>query len=164
MVFRSIALLALIGVLWLLGIIDPGALPLHSREFHLCGVIVLIYLFWSAAESKYRGGSASLPYTVFYAVLLVSAIDSFLLELTTYGPPWILRWAGVVLFASGSTMRLAAYRARSVRYLRLGRFLQLAGLPVALGSIAGTVVALAAGVPGSINEELDKPDDEENSI
>jgi hypothetical protein len=164
MVFRSIAVLALIGVLWLLGIIDPGALPLHSREFQLCGVTVLLYLFWSAAESKYRGGSASLPYTVFYAVLLVSAIDSFLLELTTYGPPWILRWAGVVLFACGSTMRLAAYRAGSVRYLRFGRFLQLAGLPVALGSIAGTVVALAAGIPGSINEELDKPDDEENSI
>lgn len=163
MVFRSIAILALIGLLWLLGIIDPGALPLHSREFQLCGVTVLLYLFWSAAESKYRGGSASLPYTVFYAVLLVSAVDSFLLGLTTYGPPWVLRWAGVVLFASGSTMRLAAYRAGSVRYLRLGRYLQLAGLPVALGSIAGTVVALAAGIPGSINEELDGPDCE-NSI
>ncbi len=164
MVFRSIAILILIGVLWLLGIIDPGALPLHSREFQLCGATVLLYLFWSAAESKYRGGSASLPYTVFYAVLLVSAIDSFLLDLTTYGPPWVLRWAGVVLFTFGSIVRLTAYRTRSVRQLRLGRYLQLAGLPVALGSIAGTVVAAAAGIPGSVNEELDKQDDEESSI
>jgi len=163
MVFRSIAVLALIGVLWVLGIIDPSALPLHSRDFQICGATVLLYLFWSAAESKYRGGSASLPYTVFYAVLLVSAVDSFLLELTTYGSPWVLRWAGLVLFACGSVMRLTAYRTRSVRRLRLGRYLQLAGLPVALGSIAGTVIALAAGIPGSINEELDRPD-EENSI
>lgn len=162
MVLRSIAVLALIGVMWLLGIIDPETLPLHSREFQLCGATVLIYLFWSAAESKYRGGSSSLPYTVFYAVLLVSAVDSFLLELTTYGSPWILRWAGLVLFAAGSTMRLAAYRKRSVKHLRLGRYLQLAGLPVVLGSIAGTVVAAAAGIPGSIKEELNQPG-EENS-
>lgn len=160
MVLRSIAVLALIGLLWLLGIIDPETLPLHSKEFQLCGVTVLLYLFWSAAESKYRGGSASLPYTVFYAVLLVSAVDSFLLELTTYGPPWFLRWAGLVLFASGSIMRLAAYRKRSMKHLRLGRYLQLAGLPVALGSIAGTVVAIAAGIPGSTKEELDQTDEE----
>ena len=164
MVFRTIAVLALIGVLWLLGIIDPGALPLHSKEFQLSGVTVLLYLFWSAAESKYRGGSASLPYTVFYAVLLVSAVDSFLLDLTTYGPPWFLRWAGIVLFTSGSILRLVAYRKRSVRDLRLGRYLQLAGLPVALGSIAGTIIAIAAGIPGSINEELSIPDDEESSL
>ncbi|MEN8208677.1 MAG: hypothetical protein ABFR50_05425 [Candidatus Fermentibacteria bacterium] len=163
MVFRSITVLALIGVLWLLGVIDPSALPLHSREFQICGVTVLLYLFWSAAESKYRAGSASLPYTVFYAVLLVSAVDSFLLGLTAYGPPWLLRWGGVALFASGSILRLTAYRTGSVRRLRLGRYIQLAGLPVALGSIAGTVVALAAGIPGSINEELVAPD-EENSI
>ena len=163
MVLRSVAVLVLIGVLWLLGIIDPGALPVHSREFQLCGTTVLLYLFWSTAESKYRGGSSSLPYTVFYAVLLVSAVDSFLLGLTTYGPPWVLRWTGVVLFTSGSIMRLAAYRIRSARYLRLGRYLQLAGLPVALGSIAGTVVAIAAGIPGSIKEELNQPD-EDSSI
>ncbi|NOQ23333.1 MAG: hypothetical protein GQ565_11895 [Candidatus Aegiribacteria sp.] len=160
MVLRSIAVLALIGMLWLLGIIDPETLPLHSSEFQLCGATVLLYLFWSAAESKYRGGSSNLPYTVFYAVLLVSAVDSFLLGLTTYGPPWVLRWAGVILFTSGSIMRLAAYRTRSVRHLRLGRYLQLAGLPVALGSIAGTVVAIAAGIPGSIKEELNQPDED----
>ncbi|MCD4776045.1 MAG: hypothetical protein K8S15_08370 [Candidatus Aegiribacteria sp.] len=160
MVLRSIAILALIGVLWLLGIIDLETLPWHSNEFQICGVTVLLYLFWSASESKYRGGSASLPYTVFYAVLLVSAVDSFLLELTSYGSPWILRWAGVALFTSGSLTRLAAYRNRSVKCLRLGRYLQLAGLPVALGSIAGSVVALTAGIPGSIHEELDRPEEE----
>lgn len=160
MVLRSIAILALIGVLWLLGIIDLETLPWHSKEFQICGIAVLLYLFWSAAESKYRGGSQSLPYTVFYAVLLVSAVDSFLLELTTYDSPWILRWAGLILFAAGSFIRLAAYRSRSVNNLRLGRYLQLAGLPVALGSIIGTVVALAAGIPGSIHEELDSQDEE----
>ncbi len=163
MVLRSIAVIALIGVLWILGVIDLETLPVDSTEFQVCGVTVLLYLFWSAAESKYRrGGSASLPYTVFYAVLLVSAVDSFLLGLTSYGPPWILRWAGVVLFASGSTIRLTAQKQRSVKYLRIGRFLQLAGLPVALGSITGTVVALAAGIPGSMHEELniDQHDEE----
>ncbi len=160
MILRSITVLALLAVLWLLGIIDPGALPLHSREFQICGAAVLIYLFWSAAESKYRGGSASLPYTVFYAVLLVSVLDSFLLGLTTFGSPWLLRWTGLILFTFGSLMRLAAYRKRSASHLRLGRYLQLAGLPVALGSIAGTVVAMAAGIPGSINEGLDHLDEE----
>jgi len=160
MVLRSIAILALVGVLWLLGVIDLETLPWHSKEFQICGVTVLLYLFWSASESKYRGGSASLPYTVFYAVLMVSALDSFLLELTTYDSPWILRWAGAFLFAAGSFTRMVAYRSRSVKCLRLGRYLQLAGLPVALGSIIGTVVALAAGIPGSINEELNRPDEE----
>jgi hypothetical protein len=160
MVLRSIAILVLIGMLWLLGVIDLETLPWHSNEFQICGVTVLLYLFWSASESKYRGDSESLPYIVFYAVLLVSAVDSFLLELTTYDSLWILRWAGVVLFAAGSLIRVAAYRSRSVNNLRLGRYLQLAGLPVALGSITGTVVALAAGIPGSIHEELDRPDEE----
>lgn len=163
MYLRSLTVLVLIGVLWLLGIIDLQALPWHSVEFQICGITVLFYLFWSATESRYRGGSSSLPYTVFYAVLLVSVVDSFLLELTAYGPPWILRWAGLVMFIAGSLTRLAAYRNGSVSHLRLGRYLQLAGLPVALGSIAGTVVAVAAGIPGSMHEELTLPD-EENDI
>jgi hypothetical protein len=163
MILRSIAVLVLIGVLWLFGIIDLETLPLHSMQFQVCGTTVLLYLFWSASESRYRGGSASLPYTVFYAVLLVSAIDSFLLELTTYGPPWILRWAGAGLFAAGSFARLSAYRRSSVSLLRLGRYLQLAGLPVALGSISGTVIAAAAGIPGSIHEELNQQDEADDS-
>ena len=154
MVLRSIAVLVLIGVLWLLGILNPETLPWHSSEFQVCGVTVLLYLLWSASESKNRGGSAGLPYIVFYAVLLVSSVDSFLLELTTYSSPLILRWSGVLLFAAGSIVRLVACRNMSPGNLRLGRYLQLAGLPVALGSAAGTVVALAAGIPGSIHEDF----------
>lgn len=160
MILRSIAVLVLLGMLWFLGVIDLETLPWHSKEFQICGTTVLLYLFWSASESRYRGGSENLPYIVFYSVLLVSAVDSFLLDLTAYGPPWILRWAGLILFAAGSFIRLAAYRSRSVEHLRLGRYLQLAGLPVALGSIAGTVVALAAGIPGSIHEELNIQNEE----
>jgi len=106
MVLRSIAILALIGILWLVGIIDLETLPWHSKEFQICGSTVLLFLIWSTSESKYRRNSANLPYTVFYAVLLVSVIDSFLLELTTFGPPWILRWTGLVLFAAGSFLRI----------------------------------------------------------
>lgn len=154
MIIRFVLIIAVIAVLSVLGVIHPEDLPWQSREFQVCGITVLIYLFWSAAESKFRGGQGGLPYTVFYAVLLVSVVDSFLLQLTAYGSPWILRWAGAALFAAGSVIRLTAFRLNSVRALRLGRFCQLAGLPVAFGSIIGTVVALSAGIPGSIHEEI----------
>ena len=161
MLLRSIAVLVLIALLWLTGLIDLEMLPYNSREFQVCGATVLLYLFWSAAESRYRGGGSSLPYIVFYSVLLVAALDSFLLELTSYGPPWPLRWAGLLLFTAGSVVRLRAYGVRSGKLLRFGRYLQLAGLPVALGSIAGTAVAVFAGVPGSIHEELPPLEEEE---
>jgi hypothetical protein len=51
----------------------------------------------------------------------------------------------------------------SVTLLRNGRYLQLIGLPCALGSIAGLALALAAGIPGSIHEELPMMEDEEDS-
>lgn len=160
MLLRSIAVLVLIALLWLTGLIDLELLPYRSPEFQVCGATVLLYLFWSAAESRYRGGATSLPYIVFYSVLLVAALDSFLLELTSYGPPWVLRWAGLLLFTAGSAIRLRAYRVRSNQLLRYGRYFQLAGLPVALGSIAATAVALFAGVPGSIHEQLPPPEQE----
>lgn len=156
MVIRFVFVIALIAALWIFGIIHLEDLPWHSGEFQVCGVTVVLYLFWSAAESKLRAGDGGFPYIVFYVVLLVSAIDSFLLQLTSYGPPWILRWTGVVLFTAGSVCRLGAFRRNSDKILRLGRFLQLAGLPVALGSIAGTVVAFAFGIPGSLHEELNQ--------
>ncbi len=161
MIFRSIVVLVLIGLLWVLGIVDLQDLPWHAPDFQVSGATVLVYLLWSAWESRYRSGSASLPYVVFYAVLLISAVDGFLLEITKWGPPWILHWAGLALFAAGCCLRAAAYRRSSSRLLRLGRYLQLAGLPVALGSIAGTVVALAAGIPGSVHEELELPSEAE---
>jgi len=154
MIFRSLVVLVLIGVLWLTGVVNLDSLPWDSTEFRISGSAVVLYLIWSAWESRYRGGSASLPYAVFYAVLLVSALDGFLLEITTFRSPWLLRWSGLVIFAAGSALRIAAFRTGSVTALRSGRYAQLAGLPLALGSIAGLVVALAAGVPGSVNEEL----------
>ncbi|MFO8183138.1 MAG: hypothetical protein R6U39_03100 [Candidatus Aegiribacteria sp.] len=163
MILRFILVLVLVGVLWALGAVDLEALPWDSIEFQVSGATVLVYLIWSAWESRYRGGSASLPYAVFYSVLLVSAVDGFLLELTSWSSPWILRWAGLLFFAAGSAFRIAAFRLESVSWLRFGRYLQLAGLPVALGSLAGLALALVAGVPGSIHEDLDfpRPDEEE---
>lgn len=154
MIIRFILIIAAIALLSILGVIHIEDLPWHSGEFQVCGITVLIYLFWSATESKFRGGQSGLPYTVFYAVLLVSAVDSFLLRLTAYSSPWILRWAGAALFMAGSIIRIAAFKSNSVRLLRMGRYCQLAGLPVAFGSIIGTVVALSAGIPGSLHEEL----------
>ncbi|MBN2587735.1 MAG: hypothetical protein JXA64_07630 [Candidatus Fermentibacteraceae bacterium] len=157
MIFRSMVVLVLIGLLWVLGVVDLQGLPWHAPDFQVSGATVLVYLLWSAWESRHRSGSAGLPYMLFYAVLLISAVDGFLLEITKWGPPWILRWTGLSLFTAGCCLRAAAYRRSSSRLLRLGRYLQLAGLPVALGSIAGTAVALAAGIPGSIHEELELP-------
>lgn len=161
MLLRSLAVLVLLVILLALGIIDPANLPWHSTEFRVSGVTVMVYLLWSASESRYRGGGGSLPYAVFYSVLLVSALDSFLLELTVFGPPWFPRWAGLALFTAGSAVRLRAFRTSSSVTLRTGRYLQLAGLPAALGSISGLAVALAAGVPGSLHEEMDAAAEEE---
>jgi hypothetical protein len=147
---------ALLAVLWVLGAIHLEDLPWDSSEFRVSGVTVAIYLAWSGAEMRRRGGgqTPALPFAVFYAVLLVSAVDSFLLRLTAYGGPWVLRWAGVLAFAAGSAMRLRSIRRTDVRLLRTGRLLQLAGLPVALGSLAGSAVGILVGFPGSRREEL----------
>lgn len=117
---------------------------------------MLLYVLWSSTEMRMRGGGASpaLPFAAFYTVLLVSAVDGFLLRLTTWGGPMPLRWAGVLLFAAGSAARLAAMRRRSGSLLRTGRILQLAGLPVALGSLSGSAAALLIGLPGALREEL----------
>jgi len=152
MLLRSLIVLALLAVLWLAGIIDLSTLPWDSPDFQVSGGTVLLYLLWSAAEMNRRRGTDSLPYTVFYAVLLVSAVDGFLLEITTFGRPMLLRWAGLGLFAAGSASRLRSYSLNSVNLLRSGRYLQLAGLPLALGSISGIAVAALAGLPGSRHE------------
>lgn len=158
MIMRTLAALALIGLLWALDVIDLSSLPWDSQEFRAGGATVLVYLAWSAWESRYRRGSVGSAYAVFYAVLLVTALDSFLLELTTWSEPSALRWAGLFVFAAGCGFRIQAYRSSSSGMLRTGRLLQLAGLPVALGSIAGLALAVLAGIPGSIHEELDPPE------
>jgi len=161
MVIRLGIVLLVLGVLWILGAISLEDLPWDSQEFRISGATVVCYLLWSAWESKTRtgGGEYSTPYTIFYIVLLVSAVDSFLLRMTTYGTPWPLRWAGLILFAAGCTIRVLAFRNRSVKMLRAGRLIQLAGLPVALGSIAGSGVAILAGVPSSLHENIEPVDE-----
>lgn len=153
MLLRTLAALVLLGLLWVLGVIDPGGLPWESQEFRVSGATVVVYLAWSALETVFRRGRAGLPYAVFYSVLLVTALDSFLLEITTWSSPWSLRWIGLLLFAAGCVLRIRAFRLGSAGLLRTGRYLQLAGLPTALGSIAGLVLAAVAGIPGSIHEE-----------
>lgn len=165
MVVRLGIVFVVLGALWILGAINLDNLPWDSQEFRVSSAAVVCYLFWSASESRSKtgGGSYSTPYAVFYIVLLVSAVDSFLLRLTAYGPPWPLRWAGLVLFAAGSVVRLVAFRNRSSGLLRTGRLLQLAGLPVALGSIAGSATALLAGVPSALQETLEPVEEVESS-
>jgi hypothetical protein len=161
MIQRVLVVFALLGLLWLIGAIDLGSLPWHSSDFRISGATVIVYLVWSALESRYRGGISSLPYAVFYSVLLISALDGFLLEITTWQSPVILRWTGLVFFTVGSVLRLGAYREGSTDRLRLGRYFQLAGLPTALGSIAGLAVAVFAGIPGSMHEDMPEEDVEE---
>jgi hypothetical protein len=143
-------------VLWALGVVHLEDLPWDSGDFRVSGATVIVYLLWSTSEMRRRGGgqTPALPFAVFYAVLLVSAVDSFLLRLTAYEGPLVLRWSGTVVFAAGSAVRLRALGRTDVRLLRIGRLLQLAGLPVALGSIAGSAAAVLMGVPGSHGEEL----------
>lgn len=161
MTLRLGMIVVLLGVLWAIGAIHPEDLPWGSGDFQISGVTVLLYILWSASETRARAGGSSspIPFAVLYAVLLVSAVDGFLLRLTTYEGPLPLRWGGAALFAAGSVVRLRAIGISDVRLLRIGRLLQIAGLPVSLGSIAGTVTAALLGVPGSIREELPVPPD-----
>jgi hypothetical protein len=153
---RIWAVAALLAVLWALGAVHLEDLPWESNDFRVSGATVVVYLLWSSAEMRRRGGgqAPALPFAVFYAVLLVSSVDSFLLRLTAYDGPLVLRSAGVLAFAVGCAMRLRAIGRTDVRLLRIGRLLQLAGLPVALGSISGSAVAFLLGIPGSLREEL----------
>jgi hypothetical protein len=139
-VFRYILPIAVLAVLAVTGLIDISSLPLHNPDFQVSLAVVLVYLFWSASG----GGEHGADRTALYAVLLVSAVDSFLLRATVFSGLFPLRWAGVGLLVAGSVARLA--HRGSVRRFRTGRVLQLFGLSLGLASIAGLVVA----VPGLV--------------
>jgi len=148
--------LAIIVVLVLshLGLIDMGGLPWDSVEFRVSAATVMVYLLWSFLESKRGKDAIDAAYIAFLIVLLVSAADGFLLEVTVFGGYFWIRWLGLFLFAFGGMIRLLGFRRRSAALLRRGRYLQLPGLPVALGSLAGLATALIVAASGMVRKEM----------
>jgi len=140
--------LAVLAVLAATGLVDLSVLPWHSGDFQASLAVVLVYLFWSASGSREDGADR----TAMYAVLLVSTIDSFLLRMTVFGGLLPLRWAGVALLAAGSVMRVLHGRRTGV--FRAGRVLQLFGIPLGLGTLAGIVVAAFPGLVFALKEDL----------
>jgi hypothetical protein len=153
MLIRFVILAAVIAVLALAGLIDLGGLPWESNDFRASGVTVLLYLFWSLTES--RGGIDGMDPSrlAMYTVLLVSAVDSFLLRITVWEGLYILRFAGVAIFAAGSILRLTSGSSGRPGMLRAGRILQLVGLPAGLGSVAGVLVGAVPGTVAALRED-----------
>jgi hypothetical protein len=145
---RYLIPLAVLAVLALTGVVDVSLLPWKNAEFQTSLGVVLVYLFWSAAGSGGDGADRM----AMYAVLLVSTIDSFLLRMTVFSGLLPLRWAGVVLLAAGSAM-LVLHRGRIGVY-RTGRIMQLFGIPLGLGTLAGIAVAVFPGLVFALKEDL----------
>ena len=133
-------------------------LPWSDPDFQVSGGLVALYLVWSATESSLRRAVLCAPVLGMYATLLVSVLDSFLIRATPFATIlgselWPVRWAGLVLFGVGSALRIATVARGPGSLLRAGRALQLAGLPLALGSVAGAVVGL---LPAMMTVPLEK--------
>lgn len=147
MAARILVMAGVVALLWATGLLELD-LPWSDPLFAVSGVTVVVYLLWSLGEGGRRRPGTDASQLAMYVVLLVSAVDSFLLELTIFESPLTVRWAGAALFFAGAGCRLlAVYGSRSPGLLRWGRVLQLVGLPLGLGSLAGTVVG---ALPGSI--------------
>jgi hypothetical protein len=138
----------------LAGLVDLGDLPWGSHDFRASGAVVLLYLFWSLSEKRSGQEGLDPSRLVLYIVLLVSTVDSFLLRITVWNGLYVLRYAGAALLALGSVLRLAALSKGRRRMLRAGRILQLIGLPIGLGSIAGTAVGAITGAMAASKETL----------
>lgn len=145
-VIRLAAFVVFLAALRLAGLITFD-LPWADTGFQVTGITTLLYLAWSLAGPRGAspaGGTGGPAVMARYAVLLVSAVDGLLLELTPIpGPGWI-RWAGPVSFATGAALGMA----RRKGFSRTSEALRLCGLAVGFGSIAGlavAVIALAAG-------------------
>ncbi len=145
-VIRLAAFVVFLAALRLAGLITFD-LPWGDTGFQVTGATTLLYLAWSLAgprEAPPAGGAGGTAGMARYAVLLVSAVDGLLLDLTPIpGPGWI-RWAGPASFAAGAALGMARREGSS----RAAEALRLCGLATGFGSIAGVVtavIALAAG-------------------
>lgn len=147
---RILLPLAVIAGLAFFGIIDLSLLPLEDPDFQATLATIGIYMIWSVLESGRETNSSRIT---LYAVLLVSALDTFLLELTNFSGLMYLRWAGVFLLAAGCIARLLAIRSKNRILLRYGRIGQEFGVALGLGSIAGVVISIFPGIPSSLKEE-----------
>ncbi|MFO7626078.1 MAG: hypothetical protein R6V62_02315 [Candidatus Fermentibacteraceae bacterium] len=145
---RYLIPVAVLAVLAATGVVDISLLPWHNGDFQASLAVVLVYLFWSATSSGEDGADR----TAMYAVLLVSTIDSFLLRMTVFSGLLPLRWAGVALLAAGSAMRVL--HRRRIGVYRTGRVMQLFGIPLGLGTLAGVVVAAFPGLVFALKEDL----------
>ncbi len=150
-IVRILLPLAVVAGLAYFGFIDLSLLPLEDPDFQATLATVGIYMIWSVLESNRETDSSRIT---LYAVLLVSALDTFLLELTNFSGLMYLRWTGVSLLAVGCAARLAALRVSNLTILRYGRIGQELGVALGLGSIAGTVIAIFPGIPSSLKEDV----------
>ncbi len=154
MLLRILLLAAVVTVLAVAGVIDLSGLPWGDPDFRASGSIVLLYMLWSVTETRTSSDALSLPRLGLYTVLIVSAVDSLLLRLTIFHGLIAIRYAGSAVFAVGSILRFIAFRRRSVNLLRIGRMMQLTGLPSGFGSVAGLVIGLLPGSFSALKEEL----------
>ncbi|MCD4708021.1 MAG: hypothetical protein K8S62_09820 [Candidatus Sabulitectum sp.] len=147
---RILLPLAVIAGLAFFGIIDLSLLPLEDPDFQATLATIGVYMIWSVLESGRETDSSRIT---LYAVMLVSALDTFLLGLTNFSGFMYLRWTGVLLLAFGCAARLLAIRSKSRIFLRYGRISQELGVALGLGSIAGVVIAIFPGIPSSLKED-----------
>jgi len=147
---RILIPVAVIAVLNYAGIIDLSLLPWNDHDFQATLATVAIYLVWTVLDSRTQADASRIT---LYAVLLVSVLDSFLLRLTVFPGLMVLRWAGVIILAAGSGLRLASGRSSGEKLPGLGRIGQMTGLALGLGSLAGTAVSLYPGIPSALREK-----------
>lgn len=140
---------AVVALLALTGMVDLSILPWRNSDFQASLATVCVYLLWSAA-----GDLEGSDRTGIYTVLLISAVDSFLLRLAVFQGLMFLRWAGVVLLAAGCALR-TLIRCRA-GLLRTARIMQLAGLPLGFGTLAGPAVALFPGLVFALKEDVSR--------
>ncbi len=145
---RYLIPVAVLAALIATGLVDISSLPWRNGDFQVSLAVVLVYLAWSATG----GGGEGADRTAIYTVLLVSAVDALFLRLTAFSGLMPLRWAGVVILAAGSVLRFV--HGGDVGRYRAGRVMQLFGLPLGLGTIAGLVVAAFPGLVFALKEDL----------
>ena len=95
--------------------------------------------------------SGFLP-TRYNGVALRGAADAFLLRMTAFSGFMAVRWAGVAILAAGCALRIASFKGEGTALSRPGRALQMVGLALGLGSLAGTAVALFPGIPSAYRD------------